>query len=1193
MVKHIHLKNRMLLFNHLAKRTTRLSGLAWFACIAWLSPSFSLAQVSVAPEQVVFKPRQVHTMSEERSIMVSNQGESNLIISPENIQLVAAGPQSTELSVLTYNLWFDTQNWPARFVHMLREIRQLDPDIIGLQEVIQRPQLDNQAHTLADSLGYHYYTFSSRDAETATTRFGNAIVSRYPIEETNWRALKPLSDFRTAVHARINVAGNIIDFYNTHLHNAAVNVHIREEQILDLLDFIEETSAGGMMFVTGDFNANPDWQEMDLMYHDFQDVYPIFHDNHLDPEHGTLNHHLGHQQRRIDYIFFGKNKAHKLDPTSARVVLDTPSEAGIWGSDHFGVFASFAIRSDADAFILENIHTEIKLNPSDSIRLGIRFAPFTTKSHHAIVRILDQQVHSRGEGFDATIHDFPWAESFGGTASGTLPMGWEANTSLWETRSTSFAGGLAPEMVLTASPHVHDTLLVISPPIQTRGIDSLSLSFKHHTRLHAEQDTVRLRVAVLADEQTYPVQTWTVTGGSITQDAGVNLHSALHGTGQGTIRLAWAFTGNHVDSAFWHIDDVSLVALPALAVDPWSHHFEPQRVHTTSEPFTFELKNIGGGEIVFTPPDIRLTGQNPDAFTTTLLSDSIILSGTKTARIQVAFNPTRTGEKQAMLHLGPNQIPLSGFGFDPTIRQLPWSEDFSGLPGGGLPLGWTSNSDHWGAFNASHAGGEAPEMVFWWQPETTGRFYLTTPEVITTGLDSLVLSFRHRIRNFREPGTYTLSVISMTDDGEYLIHEWVNPDLTPATEFITLIESVNHGVGQSPFQLAWVFDGITDNITQWDIDDIHLSVLEQSPIPIITPDSIGFGRQTIETSSERQTLTLKNTGGRNLTLTAGEVHITGPDAPNFIMDELPEVTTIAPFEDLKIAIRFLPLSAGEKHGELIFHDLAVPLTGTGTEVVPYFIYSDFTIADNGRQYTNVEGFREVPAFARNGSIIANDLANQGEFGGTVLQLAYNLTLADDFTIYYMWAFPHADISGHDHIVIYARASEPVTNVRLQMQDTSGVQGTDGASYAWFDIGTDWEKTTIPVSDMTKMPWANNHPDMSRIQKIDLVFEKNATQPAEAIVCIDLVGFDIVPVSARVTEKEPAVRVFPNPASGAIHVMAEPGAQIALFDLAGRAIKQELTRSHLTRIGLTGLTNGLYLLRISMGDDVINQKISVY
>lgn len=300
------------------------------------------AQIEVDPPSYEFSPQQIGTVSAEK-FEITNQGDEEVTIHPNNIAISTEESESTNLSVMTFNIWFDNENWPDRFNLILKQIREINPDIIGLQEVIQRADLDNQAKQLADSLGYHYY-FDSVDEEGNDKRFGNAIVSRHPIEETNFRALEPLDAYRKAVHARVDVNGNSVDVYTTHLHNPGDANQTRKDQINDMQDFIEETSNGELIFVTGDFNANPDWEEMELMYDHYIDVYPLFHENHLDPEHSTLNYHLGHSRRRIDYVFIHRENRADLKLLSAEIVLNEPNEKGVYPSDHFAVIGEFEVQ---------------------------------------------------------------------------------------------------------------------------------------------------------------------------------------------------------------------------------------------------------------------------------------------------------------------------------------------------------------------------------------------------------------------------------------------------------------------------------------------------------------------------------------------------------------------------------------------------------------------------------------------------------------------------------------------------------------------------------------------------------------------------------------------------------------------------------------------------------------------------------
>src|SRR5690606_2358486 len=59
----------------------------------------------------------------------------------------AKGPRvqqpGPEFSVLTLNIWHDQRDWPARKAIMVEEIRRLNPDVICLQEVLQRETLPN------------------------------------------------------------------------------------------------------------------------------------------------------------------------------------------------------------------------------------------------------------------------------------------------------------------------------------------------------------------------------------------------------------------------------------------------------------------------------------------------------------------------------------------------------------------------------------------------------------------------------------------------------------------------------------------------------------------------------------------------------------------------------------------------------------------------------------------------------------------------------------------------------------------------------------------------------------------------------------------------------------------------------------------------------------------------------------------
>lgn len=155
----------------------------------------------------------------------------------------ASKDSGAQIGVLTLNLWHDKGDWPKRRALIVEEIQRLKPDLIALQEVLQRPGLRNQAEDLAEATGYHV-RFVSVDPPQAERRYGNAILSKDPTMTRDMRKLEPLNDYRTAAYARFifDTMHNGVAFYATHLHNERDGGAIRQRQIASLLDFIDGTS---------------------------------------------------------------------------------------------------------------------------------------------------------------------------------------------------------------------------------------------------------------------------------------------------------------------------------------------------------------------------------------------------------------------------------------------------------------------------------------------------------------------------------------------------------------------------------------------------------------------------------------------------------------------------------------------------------------------------------------------------------------------------------------------------------------------------------------------------------------------------------------------------------------------------------------------------------------------------------------
>ena len=69
------------------------------------------------------------------------------------------------------------------------------------------------------------------------------------------------------------------------------------------------------------------------------DAFAAVHPGVVGPAATTLNPFYGHVPTRIDHLL---TDARVLRPVAAEIVLGAPTPAGVWASDHFGVWARYA-----------------------------------------------------------------------------------------------------------------------------------------------------------------------------------------------------------------------------------------------------------------------------------------------------------------------------------------------------------------------------------------------------------------------------------------------------------------------------------------------------------------------------------------------------------------------------------------------------------------------------------------------------------------------------------------------------------------------------------------------------------------------------------------------------------------------------------------------------------------------------------
>lgn len=254
-------------------------------------------------------------------------------VAPTPVPSASAAPG---MSMVTFNLHHDREDWPARRKVILRELQGLRPDAIALQEVIQKPHVRNQAAWLARKLGYDYQ-FVSTDPPGRFKRYGNALLTRRPVLARNDHLLAPLGDYRTVAHLRIDVDGQPVNVYATHLNERAdeSGSRIRGEQVADLLKFIADTAGDAPVVIAGDFNALVDAGDLSALRNHYGDSFGSVHVNNELAQVSTLNRHYFDAPLRIDHIFFQQDR---LLAREARILFDQPYAEGRWASDHYGVW---------------------------------------------------------------------------------------------------------------------------------------------------------------------------------------------------------------------------------------------------------------------------------------------------------------------------------------------------------------------------------------------------------------------------------------------------------------------------------------------------------------------------------------------------------------------------------------------------------------------------------------------------------------------------------------------------------------------------------------------------------------------------------------------------------------------------------------------------------------------------------------
>ena len=155
------------------------------------------------------------------------------------------------LHVATVNIRNLADRWAERQGLLYADMAALQPDLLGLQEVVYPLQQDR----LIGAAGEGHY--SAIRGWAGRPEYGNSLLAKFPLEGTDYERLE-LSHRRSAHRARFVLAGGTrVVMAVTHLHHPPDAAAERDEEAGALLAWLDDTPEADGLILVGDLNADP------------------------------------------------------------------------------------------------------------------------------------------------------------------------------------------------------------------------------------------------------------------------------------------------------------------------------------------------------------------------------------------------------------------------------------------------------------------------------------------------------------------------------------------------------------------------------------------------------------------------------------------------------------------------------------------------------------------------------------------------------------------------------------------------------------------------------------------------------------------------------------------------------------------------------------------------------------------------
>jgi endonuclease/exonuclease/phosphatase family metal-dependent hydrolase len=241
-----------------------------------------------------------------------------------------------QLHVATLNIRNLADRWFERLPLLLADMAALQPDVMGLQEVVYPMQQDRLIGAAGEGQYAAFRGWAGRP------EYGNSLLAREGLGVGAIDRLE-LSRNRSALRAVVSLdSGPDVLVVVTHLHHEVDGASERDDQVRHLIEWIDAGPRASAEIAVGDFNADPDEPAAHRMRAaGFRSAFAVA--NGREP---AITWPSGIQAPGmdtdgdpscLDYIWI---RGH-VGVRTARLVFDRPDplDPTLYPSDHFGISA--------------------------------------------------------------------------------------------------------------------------------------------------------------------------------------------------------------------------------------------------------------------------------------------------------------------------------------------------------------------------------------------------------------------------------------------------------------------------------------------------------------------------------------------------------------------------------------------------------------------------------------------------------------------------------------------------------------------------------------------------------------------------------------------------------------------------------------------------------------------------------------